>query len=132
SRPWPHSCRKTAAISPVFEQLELDRKKFSELPFQYALQTWLRFMFAVTFDCNQEFVARIERAFSLIRVRWWKPVREACVLPEPPKPGVAQSVPPLVPNARLPSLLEDSEIEPQVSLMRKYLPFRVVDAVPPV
>ena len=38
SSPWPHSCRKTAAISPVFEQKSPlyvpERKKLSVLPSQ--------------------------------------------------------------------------------------------------
>ena len=47
-----------------------------------------------------------------MRLSSWKPEREACVLPLPPKPGVVQSVPPEVPKSR--SSAELSEIEPAV------------------
>lgn len=58
-------------------------------------------------------------------------MRAACVLPEPPLPGVVQSVPDDEPMAIAPLPSADFEIEPQLSTMRTYWPVSVVVPVVP-
>ena len=70
SMPWPHSCRNTAAISPVFEQPPPERKKLIEVPFQPALHWSLTFMFAVTVEFSHALPGRKVTAFRLMLVRW--------------------------------------------------------------
>ncbi len=73
------------------------------------------FMLAVTLLASQALAGKKLAPLRLIRVRWYMPLREAWVLPAPPTPGVVQSVPALVPKARLPSVEFESEIAPHAS-----------------
>src|SRR5262249_28661280 len=131
SRPCPNSCIMTAAISPVLEQPLPDLKKFTAVPSQNALHVWLRFVLAPSWVGSHVLVGSRLIAVSLILFRWNNAVREACVLPLPPLPGVVQSVPPLFRKSRLPLPNWRRRLGPQVSLGLTKGPASLADAAPP-
>jgi hypothetical protein len=92
-------------------------------PFQNALHDWGMFMLEVTVDVSQVLFGRWLCACAIIWFSSKKPERDACVLPAPPKPGVVQSVPPLVPKSRLPAAVR--LIGPHWSAMSTYCPLSV-------
>ena len=86
------------------------------VPLQNPPQVRFTFMFAVRACWSHALPGSWPRACSMTLLSSKNPVRAACVLPGPPKPGVTQSVPALTPKSRSPT--DAWLIAPQLSLMR--------------
>src|SRR6266849_1168823 len=128
SMPWPHSWGETPSSSPVLPhvwshgQKEFDGNvpvlKKCRLPTnQYALQTSFILTLSVTFPCSHVLDGKYVMAFILICVTFQYCVRDACVFPAPPKPGVVQSVPAPDPKSMTPAPFAEREMAPQSSVM---------------